>query len=405
MELEKMNEESTIEIRTPERVRRYRLSKNLLIATFLILLVGGQICSLIVESIFSLSVNNDLDITNFLVKRLIIIGISFVIFYICYKIKPQFWEHSITTIYLIASLFSFVLLMLMGDQTGDSKSSFTIGGFTLQPLEFLKIFVIIAIANSLDKNYDKPFFQKFGPSIIFAFITIGIMIGVANDKGTSLIVILFVAAMFFAAQMKKRYLAVGLTVIGAGGIGLSLLSTSIRQRIMAVIGSNFPSTGLCNGNDACDQLKYSRYAFYHGGLFGSGNSLLPYQYLPAAHNDFVLAVLADVGGLVLVAIVIILFALMLFTIIQFTNFFYKKFYKFTMIGITCWFGFQTIINMLVVLNLFPPLGVNLPFISAGGSNQLAFSVAYGIVACYIKMLNESYDKRTSETVVDSVVGL
>ena len=125
-----------------------------------------------------------------------------------------------------------------------------------------------------------------------------------------------------------------------------------------------------------------------GGIFGLGlgNSREKYGWLPAKANDYIFAIIGEELGLVGCIVVLVLFTLFAigaFHVIRKTH---DPFIRIVSGGITVWIVGQAIVNMGVVLRIFPVLGVPLPFMSQGGTSLLSVLVACGVLLSFARTL-------------------
>ena len=118
-----------------------------------------------------------------------------------------------------------------------------------------------------------------------------------------------------------------------------------------------------------------------GGPFGTGlgSSKQKWGNLPAAHTDFIFAVIGEELGLLGTLAVLILFVLLILGVFRVALRANNSFERYTCAGIGCWFAFQVILNIGTVLSVMPVVGVTLPFISYGGSSLLSTFIAIGFV--------------------------
>ncbi len=110
----------------------------------------------------------------------------------------------------------------------------------------------------------------------------------------------------------------------------------------------------------------------------------PQSYLPAAHNDFIFAILGEELGLVGTLLVLVLFALLAAAMIRVIRRHEDPFVKITTAAICTWIIGQALINIAVVIGLAPVIGVPLPLVSAGGSALIMTMAALGVVISFAR---------------------
>ncbi|MDO5701233.1 MAG: FtsW/RodA/SpoVE family cell cycle protein [Bowdeniella nasicola] len=248
----------------------------------------------------------------------------------------------------------------------------------VQPSEFMKLGMILYLAASLAPNVGQlTTWQRLaGPFVAAAGSVLFVMLG--GDLGTALIFWLIIMAMLLRAGLPRWMLAVllGATVIG---VGYEIFDNPTRiLRIMSFL----PGVDV---GDHADRLTYqpmhAEWAFGTGGLFGVGlgASREKWFYLPAADNDYILAIIGEELGLVGTTVVLILFAVLAIGIAQLYEQLSDPFSRLVTVGIGTWIIGQALVNILVALGLGPVVGVPLPFLSSGGSSLLSTIVAIGVL--------------------------
>ena len=162
----------------------------------------------------------------------------------------------------------------------------------------------------------------------------------------------------------------------------------IVKRVQAFIRSDLGDTGVNYQQDI------ALMGIGRGGIFGRGigGGMLSKHYLPEAHNDFVLAVIAEETGLIGVLAVIALFALLLISAVRIFRRATDDFAAFASLGLSFTILAQAIINIAVATKSMPNKGIALPFVSYGGSGMIASCIALGILINIASRL-ETDDRR------------
>lgn len=112
---------------------------------------------------------------------------------------------------------------------------------------------------------------------------------------------------------------------------------------------------------------------------GIGNSREKWNYLPAAHNDFIFAIIGEETGFVGCAIVLLFFAILGWCMIVVALQVADRYVSMVLMCVTIWIVGQAMVNIGVVVGVFPVLGVPMPFVSAGGSSMVMCLAAAGLV--------------------------
>ena len=191
------------------------------------------------------------------------------------------------------------------------------------------------------------------------------------DVGTTVVAVAVWGTQLFVAGVSLGLIALLAMTILAGGLGAYFAFHHVQGRIDRFLD---PDTGTGY------QVGRSLEAFRGGGLFGRGPGEGQIKdVLPDAHADFIFAVAGEEFGLVACLVLVALFAFIVlrgFSRVLAEN---DPFALFAVTGLLAMFGLQAAVNMASSLNLIPPKGTTLPFISYGGSSALALALAMGMV--------------------------
>lgn len=289
--------------------------------------------------------------------------------YHCYE------KHAFKILVVCFILLGLVLIPGLGKVRGGSRSWFAIGSISLQPSELFKIGMIIFAAKYLSVYY------HYLKKIKYALIILGVaflgfvLIMFQPDFGTGVVMLGSIVLMVMASPFKFIYFA-GLGLVGVlGFVGLILSAPYRLKRITSFLdpfqdplGSGF-------------QMIQSLYAIGPGGILGVGfnNSIQKHFYLPEPQTDFIFAILCEEFGLIGGSLVIILYGLLITCGLKIATDAKDLFGSFLALGITSMLGIQIIINLGVVVGLFPVTGVTLPLMSYGGTSLTIVMTCIGIL--------------------------
>lgn len=299
------------------------------------------------------------------------------------------FKYSKHILYFGLLLLMLVLIPGIGMVRGGSRSWFGIGSFGIQPAEFFKASIIIYGANYLANNYKKTklFYKGIVPLLFVTFIGFALIM-LQPDLGSGVVMIGAIVIMSIVSRASiKNYLKLG--ALGVVAFAFLIISAPYRvNRITAFIDpfEDPLGTGF--------QIIQSLYSLGPGGLLGSGidGSIQKHFYLPEPQTDFIFAIFAEEFGFIGSVIVLLLFALLIingFKIARKTNDLKKSFLA---IGITSLIAIQVVINLCVVVGLFPVTGITLPFFSYGGSSLVLILFLSGLLIGIDRkeMNNEDY---------------
>lgn len=282
---------------------------------------------------------------------------------------------------LVGGLVSLVLVLFPGVGVTANGSSrwINLGVARLQPSEFMKLFLVIYVAGYLVRKQDQ--LRLFVPGILMIGLvvaTAGVLVLQQPDLGSVAVMCATVMGMMFLAGVRFWHF---LLVMGAGAGGMALLTLISPYRMERVTGFLDP---WADPFDAGFQLVQALIAFGRGEWFGVGlgASIQKLSYLPAAHTDFLLAVLAEELGLLGVLTVITLFGIVIYRSLMIAQAAEKcgALYAARLAqGLGLWLGIQALINIGVNMGVLPTKGLTLPLMSYGGSSLLASCMAVGLL--------------------------
>jgi cell division protein FtsW len=185
-----------------------------------------------------------------------------------------------------------------------------------------------------------------------------------------------------------------LGVLGLAGVGLLIAAASRGAGSGSTDAPNYRLLRITMWLDMpkncnlgyCYQILQAKSAIYEGGWFGVGlgKGALKWNWLPAADNDFIYAVVAEELGVVGCMVIAILFAVLAYTGFRIARRVDDPFRRLAATGITTWLVAQAVINMGGVIGLLPLTGVPLPLISAGGSALVVTMAGVGILASFAR---------------------
>lgn len=287
------------------------------------------------------------------------------------QLKDFKWPIYVVTIVLLG------LVLLLGKIGGGSQRWLNLGFFTLQPSELAKVTVCIMTASFLSeiKKKDAGWVELFLPLVLC--IVIATMIFPQPDFGTAgFCLILAIIQCLTKIRWRSLVPAIFVSLVSLPLMWTFLLHSYQKRRVISFL--NPSSDQLGSGYNALQSII----AIGSGGWFGKGymaGSQSQYSFLPKPHTDFVFSVFAEEHGLVGSFLVVLLFLALATLMIQIARSSYHKFSSYLVIGLAGLIFVSVIINIAMVLRLFPIVGLPLPLFSQGGSNLLTVFTAMGIV--------------------------
>ena len=279
--------------------------------------------------------------------------------------------------------FQTLVLSPLGRSEGGNANWVKLGPIMAQPSEFLKLALIVFLALMVSKSASKrcdlrTMAVAVGLPILIALGAV--MLG--RDMGTAMVVAVGALGAMWVAGLPKRWFG-GLVMIAVPTLVLLVLSNPTRiRRILAIL----PGTSKGPDESAPEQIDHSLWALGSGGLtgLGPGASREKWNYLQAAHTDFIFAIVGEEFGLFGTLAVLVCLGLLVWGMIRVARGTSDLFVVAVSSGVASWIGVQTIINVLSVTGLGPVIGVPLPLVSYGGSSFLFTITAVAVVASFAR---------------------
>lgn len=317
-------------------------------------------------------------------KQLIFYIIGIFIFFMTYAILklPIKWEN-LTVFYFGVAMVLFIITIAFATFTHGAKNWISIGGFSIQPSEFIKVPLAFFIASFYTNygEYSKKSFGKYYMTIgIYMFI---LMFFIQRELGTALIFFGIMIISQFVYERDRKLIAFNILATIMGSILAYFLFSHIRVRVKTWID---PWSVI---DDMGYQITQSLFALASGGLFGTGLGLGRPEYIPVAESDFIFSAICEEYGIFMGIAVVMLFLLLVYRAMKNSLTQQNKFYSILAFCVGSLFALQTFIILGGVLKLIPLTGVTLPFISAGGSSMIS---GFILLAC-LQYSSEDFKER------------
>ncbi len=297
-----------------------------------------------------------------------------------FRVPLWVWQKAAPWLFLLgAILLVAVLVPGVGREVNGSRRWIPLGIATFQPSELMKLFVVLYAADytvrkaAFMDDFRKGFLPMFAVMTLIAALLLR-----EPDFGALVVITTIAMAILFLGGLNWRLFA-GLAVLLA--VAFVVLIVSSPYRFQRIVGFMDPwSDAYGKGY----QLSHSLIAFGRGEWLGVGlgASIEKLFYLPEAHTDFLLAVIAEELGFAGVAAVITLFLFLVhraFAVGQRAASLERYFAALVAQGVGVWLATQAFINMGVNMGLLPTKGLTLPLLSFGGTGIVANCVAVGIL--------------------------
>lgn len=363
-----------------KKVSAFKVELSIIIPIILFMVIS-------VISIYSTRRLLSIEFQNLYLKQLIWYTIGIIFAYSTMTLGNKFLYNNAYIFYLIG-VISLLLVLFFGITVNNATCWFKIPFLgTLQPSEFMKIFLIITLSrmiNDFNDTYKNPDIideLKFIIKVLIIVLIPSILTFIEPDTGAVIMYLIITISMLFIGGLKKRwFLLTGIIFITFISIFLGIYYFK-QDLFIDIFGSSFfyrmdritnwsSSTGL--------QLKNSLIAIGSSGATGHGINQTPI-YFPEMQTDFIFAVFTSNTGFIGAISLIIIMIYFDLTIINYANKTNNQTDKYAIAGIIGVLLFQQIYNISMTIGLLPIMGITLPFISYGGSSLLSYMLLLGMI--------------------------
>jgi cell division protein FtsW len=299
-----------------------------------------------------------------------------------------FKRHPYIIITMCIALVLLVFIPGIGVMKNGARRWINLGLLTFQPSELLKYGFVIYLAYLVTKTQERisSFKNGFLPGLV-VLGGVAIILLKQPDFGTTVLLVLTFLSLYFIAGTRMSYIFGMILASLPLAYVIIMRSPYKRARMLAFLNPEMHK----------DTIGYQVYesliSIGSGGIFGKGLGMSNQKllYLPAAHTDFIMAIIGEEVGFIGISVILLLFIVFIVSGIRIALRARDLFGVYLGFGITIMFAYQVLINTGVVLSLIPTKGLTLPFISYGGSSIIFSLIGVGI-------LNSIY--RFSETAVE-----
>ena len=279
---------------------------------------------------------------------------------------------------LMVTMGAQAATVLVGREINGNRNWLDLGPVGVQPSEFLKLGLIIALSFQLSQltgfqDEDLPIWKRVW---FFSAVGVGMVAVLSKDLGSGIIMVVLLMGLYLIAGIKMSY---WYSIIAVGSaLAFFLVSSSPSRRVRFDAWMNPEAADPMGVNW---QFEKGTWALASGGIFGTGlgRSKLKWSWIPEVENDFIFAIIGEELGLIGALLVVALFLALGLVMFQIARQQTDPFNRNLVVGVMFWIVIQAFINMGVVVGLFPVLGVTLPLVSAGGSSLIASLMAIGVV--------------------------
>lgn len=316
----------------------------------------------------------------FLIRQAVYVGASVALAAVAFQVPMRAWQRMAPYLFLAgAALLVLVLIPGVGREVNGSQRWLSLVVINLQPSEFMKLFVVLYAADYTVRKaaFMDSFTKGFLPMLLVMLLIGGLLLREPDFGAFAVITAIAMSILFLGGVNWKQF--AGLIVMLL--FGFLLLIWVSPYRMQRIVGFMDPWADPFGKGY---QLSHALIAFGRGEWLGVGlgASVEKLFYLPEAHTDFLLAVIAEELGFAGVTVVVLMFTwltLRAFAIGREAVRQERYFAALTAQGIGVWLAVQSVINMGVNMGLLPTKGLTLPLLSFGGSGIAANCLALAVL--------------------------
>ena len=280
------------------------------------------------------------------------------------------------------SIISLVIIPFFGIESNGATRWINIAGISLQPSEFVKYTLILALAKYFHSiNNDSSFIKTLIIPLIITIVPVLLVI-TQPDLGTALIILLGGISLFWISGLNYKYFIVGVfSILCSLPVLWQYLKDYQKDRVLTFFNPERDPLG--NGY----HIMQSKIALGSGGIFGKGymeGTQSHLNFLPEMQTDFIFTMLGEEFGFIGTLLLLLIYAALIMISIRLALKSRSLFSKYLSLGVCNVFFIYVFVNVGMVTGLLPVVGVPLPFISYGGSSMLAVMFGFGLLMnCYI----------------------
>lgn len=319
------------------------------------------------------------EVTPFFSHQLMWIGISFAVFFFLSYIDFRFLKRT-DVLVLLFGFFSFllVLLFVFGHTSNGAQSWFSLGGFSFQPSDMMKLVVILMLAKYFSRRHvEIDNFKHIIISGLYAFIPF-LLVFLQPDFGSAIIILFIWIGMTLVSGISRKYflIVVSIGVVAFACLWLFVFQPYQKDRVLNFINpmNDIHGTGY--------NVYQSTIAVGSGQLVGKGvgfGTQSRLKFLPEYQTDFIFAAFVEEWGFVGALILFLLLGLIIWRILHISLLGATNFEILFGVGLAIYFMSHFIVNIGMNIGIMPVTGITLPFMSYGGSHLLTEFIGLGIL--------------------------
>lgn len=352
---------------------------------------------------------------NFSIRQIIYYILGAIMAFLIMIVSPKKIKHNTYLLYFIFCILLIGLLILpetaITPVINGAKSWYSFGPISIQPSEFMKIILILALAKTVSRHNQFTFNKSFQSDLMLFLKIIGVsifpmlLILLQNDLGTTLVICAVIAGVMMVSGITWRILAPIFIAAIVGGASIILAIIFKPTLIENLLGIKMYQMGRINS--WLDPYTYSSGDGYHlteslkaigsGQLIGKGYNHGE-VYIPENHTDFIFSVVGEEMGFIGSVVLILIFLFLVFHLIRLASKINSQYNKVFIIGYVSLIVFHVLQNVGMTVQLLPITGIPLPFISYGGSSLWSLMTGIGVIlSIYYHELKRYQEPDTLDT--------
>lgn len=308
----------------------------------------------------------------------ILLGVG--IFFIAAQIDWRFLRRgSVAAILYALVLIPLVVLVVLGHATQGAKSWFDLGPFALQPVEFVKLALIVALAKYFSRRHiEIANIRHILVSGVYAGIVF-VLVALQPDFGSAIIIALIWFGMVMLSGLSRTHLlaTISIGVIAFSGLWFFGFHDYQKERILTFLHP------LADIHGAGYNAYQSTVAVGSGQWVGKGigyGTQSKLRFLPEYQTDFIFAAFAEEWGFLGVVLLFCLYGILFWRLFSSASKGASNFETLFALGVMCYFAAHFLLHVGINVGVLPVTGTTIPFMSYGGSHLLAEFLALGIIS-------------------------
>lgn len=309
-------------------------------------------------------------ITNYALKQLIFFAVGITVYLLLIIVLRNFERlRKFKYVYLVLTLIFISLSTFFGKEILGAKNWVFIFGYSFQPSEFGKLFLVLYLAAAMDKY--KSWKELIEPASVVAVCLLFMVL--QRDLGSALIIFGISITMLYISTSKFKYVFTCFVLFILGSFASYKLFYHIRKRIMI-----WKQPWVYAGNESY-QIVQSLIALGEGGLFGKGLGFGHPEFVPVNASDFIFSTICEDLGMLMGFAILILYFILFYRCMRAALKAKDNFSRLAAVGYSSMIAAQTLVIVGGVTNAIPLTGITLPLISSGGSSLIITYFALGII--------------------------